>query len=809
MSSSIVRGFEGIAEAGSTRGLYGAPWDAASVVQVGFYFTSLYRAPTSRPTSTPTSAPTACYQRHWPVTPSGLVVVPQCAYGSGGGPTVRLNNATTMIRFRGLGLADPSALGQFASWISALPTAITLDLTDNTYTVLIARAFEPFGGTVSALDLSYGTITLIDANAFFGLTALTSLSLTHNLRLTYLPDGLLINMQQLAEFDVAACGLTNVTTAIFDGATRLARLRLADNPLLSMPVAPFRDHPQLEPDNVFLGNTSIICVPIRATSGGTRPLCVACSTDDGNTYTTFRSVPGRYLCDQPISIVALNSPRQYTPPNTQDTEYLTWGNRTKYAIGRTYHIQGVDFDSVRLANGDNLSRVDTVVQFSVSNPPAGLFIDQSTGELQFTPRAISSRFSALTAAVVGYTGSALLVNLSVHVREEDVKNGSAVGPNGRTCFNNGTKVDNADGESEFDGRFACDCLGTDYTGPNCGILVAAAASSQEKSASSVPLYAAIAAIALLVVTVGAVWRYRAYRVEHSPTNLKTLQSEILESLGIGSTLDISSAEFGIVLSIPKLVAAAFEPHALDSTVRGSLITALAVKRRRTSLMGPRAGNTPLATLDVDGARIKIDGEDGRVLVVFKVPAGADPESFAEEVVTTLQRAASTDTLVVGNLIVDDVSAAVPQCIPREVHRNAIVRLQPLGEGNFAEVVRVEVNEGHRSIVYPAAAKILKVGHGDSRTALLKEAALMALLQHPNIVQLIGVVTVPRSMPALLLLTYCEHGALDEFVASPAAEGLDTSMLLSFCADIAAGLSYLSSRRIVHRDVGFVLATCCA
>eukprot|EP00035_Acanthoeca_spectabilis_P002076 m.84916 g.84916 ORF g.84916 m.84916 type:complete len:332 (-) comp11334_c1_seq1:49-1044(-) len=56
------------------------------------------------------------------------------------------------------------------------------------------------------------------------------------------------------------------------------------------------------------------------------------------------------------------------------------------------------------------------------------------------------------------------------------------------------------------------------------------------------------------------------------------------------------------------------------------------------------------------------------------------------------------------------------------------------------------------------------------------------------------------MPALLLLTYCEHGDLLRFVTDAKATELNTSMLLTFCADVAAGMSYLSSRRIVHRDI---------
>lgn len=59
---------------------------------------------------------------------------------------------------------------------------------------------------------------------------------------------------------------------------------------------------------------------------------------------------------------------------------------------------------------------------------------------------------------------------------------------------------------------------------------------------------------------------------------------------------------------------------------------------------------------------------------------------------------------------------------------------------------------------------------------------------------------PRRMPALMLMPYCENGTLESFVTETPVEEVGMAMILSFCADVANGLSYLSSRKIVHRDV---------
>ena len=77
--------------------------------------------------------------------------------------------------------------------------------------------------------------------------------------------------------------------------------------------------------------------------------------------------------------------------------------------------------------------------------------------------------------------------------------------------------------------------------------------------------------------------------------------------------------------------------------------------------------------------------------------------------------------------------------------------------------------------------------------------MMALLTHGNVVKLFGVVTIPHQMPIVILIEYCEEGAVDEYLRERSGS-TSMGLRLSFCADIAAGLGYLASRRVVHRDV---------
>ena len=82
-----------------------------------------------------------------------------------------------------------------------------------------------------------------------------------------------------------------------------------------------------------------------------------------------------------------------------------------------------------------------------------------------------------------------------------------------------------------------------------------------------------------------------------------------------------------------------------------------------------------------------------------------------------------------------------------------------------------------AVPYVAAVKTPTSAESAARSQLLQEAAMVALLDHKNIVPIVGVVTLPSHMPPMLVLEYCEHGTLLEQVSNPNNE-LDASMLLT-------------------------------
>lgn len=80
----------------------------------------------------------------------------------------------------------------------------------------------------------------------------------------------------------------------------------------------------------------------------------------------------------------------------------------------------------------------------------------------------------------------------------------------------------------------------------------------------------------------------------------------------------------------------------------------------------------------------------------------------------------------------------------------------------------------------------------------KEVALLSMLNHPNVIDFVGVVTFPSYY---MVTQYMHEGALDEILHDP-----DTPMpwarRVSLLADVARGMHYLHSLvpRVIHRDL---------
>lgn len=140
----------------------------------------------------------------------------------------------------------------------------------------------------------------------------------------------------------------------------------------------------------------------------------------------------------------------------------------------------------------------------------------------------------------------------------------------------------------------------------------------------------------------------------------------------------------------------------------------------------------------------------------------------------------------------------------EIEREDLQFLRELGGGNFGKVY-YGLYKGHTEV----AIKTLKAGTM-SPQAFLEEAGIMRMMRHDKLVPLYGVCS--QGEPLLIVTEYMCNGSLLDFLrrhkdnkgtsnsANPNSSTLNLPDLLDMAAQIASGMSYLESEKLIHRDL---------
>lgn len=120
-------------------------------------------------------------------------------------------------------------------------------------------------------------------------------------------------------------------------------------------------------------------------------------------------------------------------------------------------------------------------------------------------------------------------------------------------------------------------------------------------------------------------------------------------------------------------------------------------------------------------------------------------------------------------------------------------IQLLGEGGFAQVYLGE----HVFLKKSAAIKVLH-GHvtEDALETFLKEAKIIARLEHPHIVQVIDF-GVETTIP-FLVMNYAPNGTLRQRHCE--GSRLPLSTIVSYLKQIAPALQYAHTLKVIHRDI---------
>uniref|UniRef100_A0A674MAH0 Receptor protein-tyrosine kinase n=1 Tax=Takifugu rubripes TaxID=31033 RepID=A0A674MAH0_TAKRU len=134
---------------------------------------------------------------------------------------------------------------------------------------------------------------------------------------------------------------------------------------------------------------------------------------------------------------------------------------------------------------------------------------------------------------------------------------------------------------------------------------------------------------------------------------------------------------------------------------------------------------------------------------------------------------------------------------RILKETELKRVKILGSGAFGTVYKgIWVPEGE-TVKIPVAIKILNEATGPkANVEFMDEALIMASMEHPHLVRLLGVCLSPTIQ---LVTQLMPHGCLLDYVYEH-KDNIGSQLLLNWCVQIAKGMMYLEERRLVHRDL---------
>uniref|UniRef100_A0A672PYA9 non-specific protein-tyrosine kinase n=1 Tax=Sinocyclocheilus grahami TaxID=75366 RepID=A0A672PYA9_SINGR len=128
-------------------------------------------------------------------------------------------------------------------------------------------------------------------------------------------------------------------------------------------------------------------------------------------------------------------------------------------------------------------------------------------------------------------------------------------------------------------------------------------------------------------------------------------------------------------------------------------------------------------------------------------------------------------------------------------RKDIILKRMLGEGFFGEV-HEGVYQKRNGEKVSVAVKTCKECAPDVREKFVGEAVIMKNLDHPHIVQLIGVI---EEEPVWIVMELCQHGELGKYLTKN-QQSLTNVTLVLFSLQICKALVYLQGMNMVHRDI---------
>ncbi|XP_073848140.1 protein tyrosine kinase 2 Fak isoform X3 [Musca autumnalis] len=144
----------------------------------------------------------------------------------------------------------------------------------------------------------------------------------------------------------------------------------------------------------------------------------------------------------------------------------------------------------------------------------------------------------------------------------------------------------------------------------------------------------------------------------------------------------------------------------------------------------------------------------------------------------------------------------------ELDRSEITLNNTIGVGQFGDVYigtyhtkvkcsgKGDKNDGNSAVIQVAVKTCKTNDDPEKMERFLEEAYVMQKFDHPHIIRLIGICS---ESPVWIVMELAEYGELRAYLKSN-AEKLRRETLLMYCYQLSTALSYLESKKFVHRDI---------
>ncbi|XP_061670524.1 focal adhesion kinase 1-like isoform X2 [Syngnathoides biaculeatus] len=206
------------------------------------------------------------------------------------------------------------------------------------------------------------------------------------------------------------------------------------------------------------------------------------------------------------------------------------------------------------------------------------------------------------------------------------------------------------------------------------------------------------------------------------------------------------------------------------------------------------GYCRLISMETRSFIVRVQKEGERALP--SLPKLSNNEKKLEAVKSGVRTISVSETDDYAEIVDEEDTYTMPSTRDYEIQRDRIELGRCIGEGQFGDVHQGVYNIPDKPAL-AVAVKTCKNCTSDSvREKFLQEALTMRQFDHRHIVKLIGVIT---ENPVWIIMELCTLGELRSFL-QVRKYSLDLATLILFAHQLSTALSYLESKRFVHRDI---------